>query len=524
MVAACFAAMLTGSVAIVAIVVTGSDRTERQRYTSLLAPEAPPTTDATITSRIKAFCGDCHAVPRPESFHRDKWHGEVEKGYQFYARSGRTDLDPPPMQQVVSYFRSRAPERLSYPEPKEADRPFGVSFVPEKLEYARGIKTEPAIAGLSWTKLRQGGPPLLVSSDMMTGLVSSLDLRDPKRTLRPLAHMNNPCHIEPCDLDGDGNIDLLVTDLGSLNAADLNRGRVVWLRQDGRSGEFEQVVLASGLGRVADARPIDVDGTGKLDVVVAEFGWYRTGKILLLKNVAPRGQRPRFEPEELDPRTGTVHVPVCDLNGDGRQDFLALVSNEQECVEAFLNQGNGKFHRQTLWRAPDLTYGSNGIRLADLNGDGKIDILYTNGDAFDNMYLSPWHGVQWLENLGNVQFKYHRLTDMPGACVALAGDFDGDGDLDILVVSLIPRAIKPDTVDTKSMPSIVLLEQVSPGNFVRHTLERGFPCHAALVVGDFNGDGKLDFAVGNHNVGAQSDVLGQNWVTVWWNKGKHAGK
>ena len=258
---------------------------------------------------------------------------------------------------------------------------------------------------------------------MMSAFVSAPDLRDPKRRLRHLAQLNNPCHIEPCDLDGDGNIDLLVTDLGGFYAADLDRGRVVWLRQDGRSGEFEEVVLASGLGRVADARPIDLEGTGKLDVVVAEFGWYRTGKILLLKNVAARGQRPRFEPEELDPRGGTVHVPVCDLNSDGRQDFLALVSNEHECVEAFLNQGNGTFHRQTLWRAPDLTFGSNGIRLVDLNGDGKIDILYTNGDAFDNDYLSPWHGVQWLENLGNMKFQYHRLTDMPGACVALAGDF-----------------------------------------------------------------------------------------------------
>ncbi len=520
MAVACFAALLAGILAIVAFVLAGSDRTQRQRYTSLLAPETPPEITATAQSRIKAFCGDCHALPRPESFDRDQWHDEVEKGYQFYAKSGRTDLDPPPMEQVVAYFRSRAPERLSYPEPKEADTLFRASFATEKLEYGSVIKTAPAIAGLSWTKLRAGGPPFLLSSDMMSGFVSALDLRDPKRRLRHLAQLNNPCHIEPCDLDGDGNIDLLVTDLGGFYAADLDRGRVVWLRQDGRSGEFEEVVLASGLGRVADARPIDLEGTGKLDVVVAEFGWYRTGKILLLKNVAARGQRPRFEPEELDPRGGTVHVPVCDLNSDGRQDFLALVSNEHECVEAFLNQGNGTFHRQTLWRAPDLTFGSNGIRLVDLNGDGKIDILYTNGDAFDNDYLSPWHGVQWLENLGNMKFQYHRLTDMPGACVALAGDFDGNGLLDIIVVSFLPRAIKPGTVDTKSMPSIVLLEQVSPGNFVRHTLERGFPCHSALVVGDFDGDGNLDFAVGNHVAGAQSDVLARNWVTVWWNRGK----
>jgi len=331
--------------------------------------------------------------------------------------------------------------------------------------------------------------------------------------------VDSACHVEPCDLDRDGSIDLLVADLGSLTALDHDRGKVVWLRQDARSGAFEKVVLASGLGRVADVRPIDTNGTGKLDLIVAEFGMHSTGKVLLLRNVATSGQRPRFEPEELDPRTGTIHVPAVDINGDGREDFLALISNESECVEAFLNQGNGKFHCRTLWRAPDLTFGSNGIELVDLNGDGKKDVLYVNGDAFDNYHLSPWHGVQWLENLGDMQFKYHRLTDMPGAAVGLAGDFDGDGDLDIVVVSFLPYELKCDPQTAKQFASVVLLEQVSSGRFVRHTLEKGFPCHAALVLGDFNADGRLDFAVGTHLLGLHARELGRTWLTVWSNQG-----
>jgi hypothetical protein len=240
--------------------------------------------------------------------------------------------------------------------------------------------------------------------------------------------------------------------------------------------------------------------------------------------VASPGQRPGFEPEELDPRTGTIHVPVVDINGDGRPDFLALVSNESETVEAFLNQGNGKFHRQTLWRAPDLTFGSQGIEVVDLNGDGKMDVLYANGDAFDNRYVSPWHGVQWIENLGKMQFKYHRLTDMPGATVALAGDFDGNGLLDVLVVSYLPFNVICDPEAARQFASIVLLEQVSPGRFVRHTLERGLACHAAVVVGDFNGDGRLDFAVGTHMTGLHGRELGRTWLTVWWNQGNASGK
>jgi hypothetical protein len=469
--------------------------------------------DAETESRIAAFCGDCHALPRPDSFHRDAWHDEVEKGYQFYAKSGRTDLDPPPPNQTVAYFRARAPEAIVYPEPVEADTPFGVAFLAESLSLPATVTMPPGLAGLRWARLGTDRPYVLLAADMMSGDVTAVDLRDPNRRVRRLARLRNPCHIEPCDLDADGNVDLLVADLGSYPAMDHDRGRVVWLRQS-KPDVFDEVVLASGIGRVADARAADLDGDGDLDVLVAEFGWYRTGKMFLLRNVAPRGARPRFETELLDPRTGCIHLPVCDLNGDGRLDIVALVSNESECVEAFFNQGNAKFRRETLWRAPDLTFGSSGIELIDFDRDGDLDVLYANGDAFDNRYVSPWHGVQWLENLGQARFACHRLTDMSGACLALPGDFDADGDLDVLVTAFLPKGIRPETVAARRLPSIVLLEQRSAGQFARHTLEAGSTSHPAAVVADFDGDGDLDFAVGTHGAGAE-----RVWLQVWWNQG-----
>ena len=63
----------------------------------------------------------------------------------------------------------------------------------------------------------------------------------------------------------------------------------------------------------------------------------------------------------------------------------------------------------------------------DLNGDGELDVLYTNGDALDKPHvLTPYHGVQWLENRGALPVR--RTTPSPplyGAHRAVAADFRG---------------------------------------------------------------------------------------------------
>jgi hypothetical protein len=353
---------------------------------------------------------------------------------------------------------------------------------------------------------------------MRQGSVTSLDLND--RPWRPklLARLNQPCHAVTCDVDGDDWIDLVVADLGSFFPDDHDRGRVVWLRRQQPSDAYEQEVLASGLGRVADVRPADFDGDGDLDFVVAEFGAEQTGSIALLRNVAAGGQPPRFEIEQLDPRPGTIHVPVHDLDGDGRLDFVALVSQHYECVEAFINQGDAKFHLRTLWAGPDPAFGSSGIQLVDLDRDGDIDILYSNGDAFDDAYIKPCHGIQWLENKGDLQFLHHRLTDLPGAYCAPAGDLDLDGDLDVIAVVWIPRRVWPLNVVQEKLASVIYLEQTSTGQFVRHTLETGFPYHAAVELADFDSDGDLDLALGSHSTSQDASL--PHTVDIWWNQVK----
>lgn len=504
---------------VVAFVVwrTCSSRSGSRSSVSSLRKEAlPVAVPDDVESRIVAFCSDCHGTPCADNYPRDLWHEKVQRGYEFYAKSGRDDLDPPAFDVVVRYFRSRAPVRLEFAEAVEAATKLSVQFNVERLPQERTKRLPPAIADLRWERLQPDDHPVLLACDMGYGTVAAVDLRERPFHPRILAQLNNPCHAEPCDLDGDGAIDLVVADLGSFLPDDHDRGRVVWLRREEAIWSYEAVVIAEGLGRVADVRPADFDGDGDLDLIVAEFGAEQRGNILLLRNVAEGGGEVRFEREEVDSRPGAIHVPVHDLDGDGRLDFVALVSQEYECVEAFVNQGDAQFHMQTLWAAPDPTFGASGIELADLDQDGDLDLLLTNGDAFDDYYARPSHGIQWLENVGGLQYLHHRIADLTGVYRALAGDIDLDGDLDIIAVVFLPVQVMPASLAEAPLASIVCLEQTSPREFVHHTLERDYPHHPVFELADFDNDGDLDFAVASHS--APPSQRPPNGIAIWWNQ------
>src|SRR5262249_19110149 len=142
-----------------------------------------------------------------------------------------------------------------------------------------------------------------------------------------LARVPNPAHTEVLDLDGDGVLDVLVADLGSFPPTDRRCGSVVWLRGL-PDGSFEPVTLLQQVGRVADVQAADFRGVGKLDLVVASFGWQSAGELIFLENRTTDWKKPEFVPRVLDSRHGAIHVPVADLNGDGRPDFVALFGQE----------------------------------------------------------------------------------------------------------------------------------------------------------------------------------------------------
>jgi hypothetical protein len=288
---------------------------------------------------------------------------------------------------------------------------------------------------------------------------------------------------------------------------------VVWLRGT-KGGKYETLAL-DGWPRVADADLADFNGDGTLDVAVAAFGWRKVGNLTVLENHTTDYTKPSFIARVVDPRPGAIHAIPVDLDKDGRMDLVAVIAQQFETVVAYINTGATEtaFEPKVLYTAPHPNWGSSGIQVVDLDGDGDLDVLLTHGDTFDDQIVKPYHGIQWLENRGTFPFVEHTLADLPGVSRAQAGDLDGDGDLDIVAAAFMAGG---SDVDESQLGALVWLEQVKPGVFERRTLVKGAPRYATLDLGDFDADGDLDIVVGNFLIQAKPSA----WVEIWENQRK----
>jgi tetratricopeptide (TPR) repeat protein len=456
--------------------------------------EAP--TEATA-EEVHRLCAACHAYPPPETFPRQAWRKEVKQGYDLL-RGSTLQGEFPPLENVVLYYERRAPERLPMIEQPPAAGKVRIKFAKKGTGWMVNLPPYPGVANVNLARLFGAEKQELLLCDTRLDRVLVVKPHEAASGIQALPQVIAPSHTTVVDFDSDGRQDVLVAGLGNFFPTDDKVGKVIWLRAV-PGGNFETITLLDGVGRVSDVQAADFSGDDKLDLVVAVFGWRATGEILYLENQTTDWSRPEFVRHEVDGRHGAIHVPMADFNGDNRPDFVGLISQEHESVVAYLNLGSGKFQRETIFAAPHPTYGSSGLEVVDLDGDGDQDVLLTNGDVLDRPYLlKSYHGVQWLENRGAFPFAHHLLAPMYGASRAVAADFDGDQDSDIAAVSFLPRLEFPER-ESLRLSSVVLFEQTDARKFVMHVLETGACDHFTCAAGDWDADGKVDLVVGNYS-------------------------
>jgi len=368
--------------------------------------------------------------------------------------------------------------------------------------------TPPWIANIAVVDLDQDGLLDVVLCDVTENQVSWIR-QAPAGTFTETtlsAVVLAPAHVTPVDVDLDGDIDLLIAEMGQIRPSNEKIGTVTLLENRGDE-TFEHHALLDAVARVTDIQPGDFDGDGDIDLAVAQFG-YDQGEIRWMENQGGL----RFESHQLLSLPGTIHVPVADMDGDGDLDITALVSQTWEQIYVFENDGRGNFESHIVYGSTNEDFGSSGISLVDLDLDGDIDVLYTNGDAFDYIpsLPRPWHGVQWLENRGELEFTYHRLADFAGAFSATAADVDNDGDLDVFVVSMFADWSDPEAA------SIAWLENDGNQEFTLRTID-STPTHLVVIAaGDLDGDGWMDVVTGGMYSHEPFDRMSR--VTWWRNR------
>jgi hypothetical protein len=279
------------------------------------------------------------------------------------------------------------------------------------------------------------------------------------------------------DFDGDRDPDL---EPGMITQRNLG---------DGTLEAFTPVLPTPPAGRtwIGPGYPIDFDGDGNIDLIVSQQLNGTFEQMELLKNAGggsyvdagPAG------PPGLDFTFGGSQVPrardaiVADIDGDGDLDLIVTLAS-QASTKVFLNDGAGHFTAGPSWSNQFLAR-----YVADMNGDGIPDLIghfRSSGGAWDIQIKAGLGGGNFAPGydlyFSNTQTGANDLFDI--------GDYDRDGDLDIVGADAQDLFVfRNDSQPGGSMnfQAQVVLGQAFQGNDLA---PRG-----ALFT-DFDGDGKLD--------------------------------
>jgi FG-GAP-like repeat len=222
--------------------------------------------------------------------------------------------------------------------------------------------------------------------------------------------------------------------MGEMDPSDLSIGSLVELQPD---GSF--ITIIDSLNRPVSFEVADLNNDGLQDYVICSFGNY-TGSLQIYQNLGKNV----FRSHTLSHLPGARKVIVKDFDNNGWLDVVALITQGDEQIQLFLNSGGFQFRLVTLLRFTPV-YGSSYFEMADMNADGKADIIYSNGDNADySQTLKPYHGIRIFINEGGNEFKESWFHPMHGASQTVVKDFDRDGDMDIAAISFFPDFSKPE--------------------------------------------------------------------------------
>jgi len=235
---------------------------------------------------------------------------------------------------------------------------------------------------------------------------------------------------------------------------------------------FDPSPLETVSETTANASIGDLNGDGHLDIVLAK------GRHWPLPDVVLFGDgKGHFKPGPPLPNKPdrSYSAPLADLNGDGSLDIV--ISNDAPDPKIILlNDGKGNFKMGGTFGDPH--WPTRNVVLADLNGDGFPDIAVANRPG----------PAQVCFNDGHAHFQCKPFATETSATI-LAADMNGDGAIDLIV------ACRDDC------QSVIYFND-GKGNFPsKKPFGPAVSSTRALAIGDFDSDGKPDIAACHENLG-----------------------
>ncbi len=307
-----------------------------------------------------------------------------------------------------------------------------------------------------------------------------------------------PCQVATADFNGDGRLDVALVSHRGLSVQFGNGDGTL------KPGATYQVSAAGStfFGAVGDQCMAvgDVDGDGKPDVVALSDGTAALfsadrGLVVWINTGNGTFRAPVIYPI---PALGNGAITLADVNGDGRPDVVLAMDRDaapgvSSVVSVLLNRGDGTF-------APFVNSPVGGqpgsIAVGDLNGDGKPDVVVGSfGDNVVRVLLGNGDGTFQAET------GYTVSTDETWP--VLLADLDGDGKADIVVG--VPGTNFGQRSGTYS------LRGNGNGTFQAAQLLVDLTWSDSIVATDLNGDGKTDLVFGNPS-SARSVVASQVFI------------
>jgi len=451
-----------------------------------------PTGNIAVDGRnlVQINCTRCHALVPVNALNKNVWkfHTLPAMSRYFGISTYMTGYYKGPKdtagislaewQTIVSYYEKMAPDTLVNPA-----KP--VPLINDRAGFA--LKTPPPVKNPSFTTLAAIDP---VTHDIFTsdGGTNKLTVRDNKFKIKSVTDLPSTAVNAFFDTTAKS---VFLSCIGRLEPVDFPNGRVFEVGPGTRGAASKPMLIASDLARPVQTLEGDFNKDGLTDLVILAQGHLKGGVYLFKQN-----KDKSYSQSTITEQPGAVQAITGDFNNDGWPDLMVLFGSGDEGLWLFLNDHKGGFTQKNLLRFPPV-YGSTSFQLADIDHDGKPDLIYTCGYNFhDSRVLKPYHGLYIYKNEGNWNFKQQWFYPINGCTKAIAADFDGDGDLDIATSAFF--------ADMKNEPaeSFVYFEQVGPYNFKPHAIPISkYGRWISMEVGDYNGDGKPDIILGNFSHG-----------------------